>query len=231
MPAYGEIANLRVLLPEIHSTLSGNGHGPAEVVVVLPDFAPETEREEVVGLGGRPILRSPSNSFGDAIRCGLSAVDPGSAWVIIMDADGSHDPSTISRLLDVDESADVVVASRYVDGGSTANSLVLRIMSRALNGVYARALGIDCRDISTNFKRYRGDDLASIELESSDFDVVEELFFRVKVRHGDAFTVVEIPDHFRERASGTTKRRLGPFIISYVVTLVRLRRQAGRDAG
>jgi len=230
MPAYGEIANLRVLLPQIHRTLPAEVHGPVEILVVLPDFAPHSEQEEVVRLGGKPILRSPSNSFGDAIRCGLSAVSPGSAWVVLMDADGSHDPATIARLLDVDARADVVVASRYVEGGSTANSVGLRIMSRALNGVYARVLGIDCRDISTNFKRYRGDDLASIELASSDFDVVEELFFRLKVHHGGAFTVVEIPDHFRERASGRTKRRLGPFIISYVVTLVRLRRQVGRDA-
>jgi hypothetical protein len=57
---------------------------------------------------------------------------------------------------------------------------------------------------------------------------VEEILFRLRDLHGPGFRVAEVPDHFRERVHGVTKRRLGPFVVSYVVTLVRLRWQVGR---
>jgi dolichol-phosphate mannosyltransferase len=77
---------------------------------------------------------------------------------------------------------------------------------------------------------YRRGDLAQIHLECRDFDVVEEILFRLKALHGEAFKVVEVPDHFRERKHGETKRRLGPFVVSYLGTLVRLRWQTRRRA-
>jgi dolichol-phosphate mannosyltransferase len=223
IPAYDELENLRELLPAILAAGRELPGVSMEVLVVLPSFAPESEALQLTGLGAVVVTRSPTDSFGDAIRSGFRAMSPLATFAITMDADGSHDPSTIPRLMNAPRSANVVVASRYIRGGTTDNSLALRLMSRSLNIAYSLALNIKCRDVSTNFKRYHSVDIRDIQLQSRDFDVVEEILFRLKVLHGRDFVIVEVPDHFSERRHGITKRRLGPFIVSYLTTLVRLR--------
>ena len=140
-----------------------------------------------------------------------------------MDADGSHDPATIPRLLARADDADVIIASRYVDGGRSDNGAVLRGMSRSLNLAYSVVLGLKCRDLSTNFKLFHYADIRDVSLTCSNFDVVEELLFRVRQAKGPSLRILEIPDYFHERDEGETKRQLGPFVASYLLTLVRLR--------
>ena len=221
LPAYGELENLRGLIPSIR--LVTQQVCRSEILVVLPTVTESSEIREIEMLGARVIIRSPSDSFGDALRSGFLAVGSTSNYVITMDADGSHDPSRIPEMMAVSDQADVVVASRYIRGGKTDNSFFLRTMSQALNLAFRITLQIKCRDVSTNFKRYRASDIRELEVTSRDFDVVEEILFRIKIKHGKEFVVAEVPDHFRERQFGTTKRKLGPFVISYITTLIKLR--------
>ena len=228
IPAYEESSNLLELLPSINREIASTAINVYEIIVVLPDFATQNDVQLIEEFGARVVLREPTNSFGDALRCGFSAVSREADWVITMDADGSHAPETIPRLLAASPLVDVVVASRYAAGGSSDNALASRLMSRGLNAVYGIVLGIRCKDISTNFKRYRSKDLMELDLKCQNFDIVEEIFFRLKVLNGDSFNVLEIPDHFFDRKHGQTKRRLGPFIVSYIRTLLRLRWQLRR---
>jgi dolichol-phosphate mannosyltransferase len=95
-------------------------------------------------------------------------------------------------------------------------------MSRLLNRAYAVVLGIHARDLSTNYKLYRASVLTDIKLSCQNFDIVEEIL--AKARQADPGIVVkEIPDYFHQRRYGESKRRLGPFVASYLVTLARLR--------
>jgi dolichol-phosphate mannosyltransferase len=228
IPAYDELPNLRELLPRLREVIAGVDAASAEVIVVVRNAAEEAELTELRELGATPVRRAPTDSFGDAMRSGLSSVDPSTDLVVTLDADGSHDPATLPRLLKAADRADVVVASRYVAGGETDNSFALRAMSRCLNVAYGVVLGIHCRDVSTNYKLYRRADIEGLQLVGDSFDIVEELLFRIKQRHGADFVIAEVPDHFYERRHGVTKRRLGPFIVSYLTTLARLRRQASR---
>ena len=225
MPAYDELENLRELVPILVQELSDSGQREFEIIVVLPSTVEETEVREVAELGGNPVRRGPTDTFGDAIRSGFSHVSDLAEWVVAMDADGSHPPATVIRLLGQPPSADVVVASRYIEGGTTSNPWHLRAMSRGLNLTFSAILGLKCRDVSTSFKRYRANDVRELHLTCENFDIVEEIFLRIKLLHGRDFSVLEIPDHFSERRHGTTKRSLGPFIASYIGTLIRLRRQ------
>ncbi len=223
MPAYEELPNLRELLPRLLATVAAVPNLLTVINVVVPSFTGQDEMEELRLLGATPVLRGPTDSFGDAIRSGIAAADPAADFVVIMDADGSHDPATIPRLLEAARSAHVVVASRYISGGASDNSFLLRTQSRVLNGAYRVILGISCQDISTNFKLYRRGDLAQITLTSADFDIVEELLFRLKMIHGRSLVIAEVPDRFLARHHGVTKRKLGPFVVSYLRTLVYLR--------
>ena len=223
IPAYDELLNLRELVPEIKRVTKQLQNFSTEILIVLPSIAKPEEIQEIKNFGATVVMRQPTDSFGDALRGGFAAVSDTSEFVLVMDADYSHNPLAITRLLAASSGAHVVVASRYTHGGTTANSLLLKIMSRLLNLAYSIVLGINCRDISTNYKLYRRSDLKNIVLNCKDFDIVEEILFKVKSIHGHSFVIREVPDHFSERKFGVTKRQLGPFIISYFRTLVRLK--------
>ena len=226
IPALDEIENLRFLLPQLSQIDKLLTNVNLRVIVVVGVDCPADEITEIQRLGASVVKRTPSNSFGDAIRTAIASSANDSDFVVFMDADGSHSPKQIPVLLDHIHDADVVIASRYVQGGSSDNGIVLRAMSIALNRAYAIVLGIDCKDISTNFKVYRSSDLTELSLTCDNFDIVEELLFGVRtLKYPVDLRIVEIPDHFAQRRSGETKRRLGVYIASYIWTLWNLRRQ------
>lgn len=224
IPAYQELVNLRWLLPRVMSNMPGNVD--SAVAVVVERDCPDDALKEIADLGATALVRGPSDSFGDAMRTGLQFGCQESPWVLVMDADGSHDPATIPILLSVaeDEQADIAIASRYVSGGGSDNSFALYWMSRMLNLGYRLVLGIKANDVSTNFKLYRSSLVDFDQLQCENFDVVEEILARA-IRKKPDLRIIEVPDHFYERKAGVSKRRLGPFIASYLVTLYQLRRE------
>lgn len=222
IPAFNEIENLRILLPEIWNQI--NKYIDVEVLIVLPTTTNDDEKEEIINLSAIPVIRAPGDTFGDAIRSGIKNVRSISNYVIFMDADGSHSPKTIPRLIDemIANNVDIVIASRYINGGSTDNSLVLKAMSKVLNFTFALVLGLKIKDISTNFKIYKRELLSESKLVCKNYDIVEEILLEAKKINPD-LKVLEIPDHFHERIHGKSKRKLSVFIATYLATLIRLR--------
>ena len=228
IPAFDELENLKTLLPDLRHTQSHMPQVRLESFVVVERNAQLNDIKFIQSLGAHVIVRTPTDSFGDAIRSGIRALGESANYVAFMDADGSHSPSRLPDLLSHAGAADVVIASRYVGGGTSDNGIILRSMSWALNRAYSWVLGVDCRDVSTNFKLYHAEDVRRITLECNNFDVVEEILFRVQqLRAPRQLRIIEIPDHFAQRHHGSSKRRLGPFIVSYLWTLGRLRFGSG----
>jgi dolichol-phosphate mannosyltransferase len=224
LPAYDESENLRILLPELRSVLDSLVEVESTILVVLPLAATVVEQQEVVDLGAVCVIRGPSDTFGDAVRSGIKAVPITADYIIFMDADGSHSPTTVPRLVEFADGNDVVIASRYVRGGKSDNGPLLRAMSRSLNMCFRIVLRVPCDDLSTSFKLYKREQLQAITLTCDKFDIVEEILFRLQRKVGrSSFRVHEVPDYFRERKFGESKRQLGPFIVSYFLTLIRLR--------
>ena len=222
IPAYDELPNLRVLLPEISTAINSLPHNPKEILVVLASFATISEVNEITNLGAKTVIRSPTNSFGDAIRTGFANASAFSEYIITIDADGSHSPATIPKLLAVAPGAHLVTGSRYMKGGSTDVKLSLRIMSRLLNFAFGFVFGLESKDLSGNFKLYKKSSLSNFTLDGKNFDVLQELIFKMKVHHGSRFVVKEVPYHFSERNTGKSKRKLLSFIVSYLKTLLKL---------
>jgi dolichol-phosphate mannosyltransferase len=219
LPAYLEEENLRLLLPRI--TAAAGTTGPSFEVIVVDTVLPLDATETVARQHqARVIRRAPSNSFGDAVRTGIAQAL--GEIVIFMDADGSHGPEMIPLLVRELQNADVVIASRYVSGGRTENSAVSRAMSRILNRSYELVLGLDVRDVSNSFRAYRGDLLRSLLLRCDNFDIVEEILYKIRrtVPHA---RFKEVPAVFKKRLFGRTKRNLPLFVVTYLVTILRLR--------
>ena len=144
--------------------------------------------------------------------------------MLVLDSDGSHDPKYIPDIYNkYKEGYDVVIGSRYTKGGKTEDAVTSRIMSHILNGVYRVVTGVKAKDLSTNFRMYRADLIRQVKLSSVNYDVLEEVLLLMKLKAGKKnFRVGEIPITFNKRIAGESKRRLIPFIISYIKTMFRL---------
>lgn len=218
LPCYREAENLANLLPQIASACGKIGLSSETIVVDTPqpkDDTPAVCRQH----GVRYVPRAPGECYGDAVRSGIAASR--GRHVVFMDADGSHTPATIEKLLAAAQGQHVVVASRYVRGGGSDNSWSLRLMSRVLNMAYATVLRLPLRDVSNSFRLYDGEVLRRLELGCENFDIVEEILIAIRRVEG-RLQAAEVPYHFRERDKGTTKRELGRFIVTYLQTMVRL---------
>ena len=231
IPAYDELDNLKYLIPRITAELSNISNLKSKIKIFVRSDEEDVICKEIEKMSATVIKRSPENNFGSAISSAIRHIDTSSDFIIFMDADGSHQPSNISALLSsaLDTGSDVVVASRYVAGGKTDNSVPLILMSRLLNFVFQFTMGIKCKDVSTNFKLYKAEILRGIALSSKNYDVVEELLLKAKINSGGDFKITEIPDHFQQRKFGKSKRKLSIFILSYIVTILRLRMVSFRE--
>lgn len=220
MPAYREAAALRQLLPVLVPAVKALSS--QSEIVVADSMQPLDDTEAVCrDYGVRYLRRTGGNEYGDAVRTGIR--NSSGRYVLLMDSDGSHNPADIARLWAAREGHDLVIGSRYVKGGHTENPAILIWMSRVLNISYKFAFGLPVNDVSNSFRLYRGEQLRSLELVSKDFDIVEEILIRLVVGPTRA-TVTEVPVLFERRKAGATKRDLPAFMISYIGSIVKLRK-------
>jgi dolichol-phosphate mannosyltransferase len=229
-PAYSEWPNLEILGPQIESELKD--YSSSSKWVVISESNPPIEQMNSLKNFCSNSLVIPrdanKSSFASALQLGIDQINSQHDIVIFMDGDNSHNPKMISRLVHPlleNHELDVVIASRYVRGGSSDNPVVLRLMSRALNLAFRLVVGIQARDLSTNFKAFRSSLLMGASLTSKNFEAVEEILLVAQFKNGSKLRILEIPDHFRARLHGNSKRKLGQFIGSYLLSLWRLRQR------
>ncbi len=219
MPAYLEEENLRLLLPRIKS-VANELTNSSEIIVVDTEKPMDATAKACQESGVTYVNRTGGNTYGAAIRTGISVAQ--GKKIIFMDSDGSHYPEFIKKLYAQKDSADIIIASRYIEGGHTENSSALVLMSKIVNWGYAFVLNIKCKDVSNSFKLYNGEMLKNINLNCQNFDVVEEILYKL-IKQTPSLEIKELPFSFKQRMFGETKRNLPQFVITYIFTLIRLR--------
>ena len=219
IPAYYEEENLVHLLPRLIQTIKLTKL--VYEILVLDSIKPLDKTEALCRKYKiRYLNRKVDNSYGSAIRTGIK--EARGRYILFMDADGSHSPEFIPKLLKFRHEYEIVVASRYVGNGKTENSLPLILMSRILNWTYAYVLSIPCKDISNSFKIYRAIDIKPLKLKAKNFDIVEELIYKVCQNQPNT-RIKEVPFLFKKRMFGETKRNLFIFIFTFIFTIFKLR--------
>jgi len=219
IPAYKEDRNLEILLPKLKEALSTSGLS-SEILVVDTLRPIDNTLQVCQKHAARYINRTSGNNYGDAVRTGI--VTAQGERILFMDADGSHSPDFILELLKFNKDYDIVIASRYVENGGSRNNFLLIAMSRILNLTYSLFLNIPCKDISNSFKLYSSTQLKNLKLYCNNFDIVEEIIFKI-CRNNKNVKIKEVPYFFKTRLFGKTKRNLCLFIISYLLTIFKLR--------
>lgn len=220
LPAYLEAENLRNILPNLTKAL--NLLEIEYEILVVDTMEPMDDTQEVCEKNGAVyISREGGNLYGDAIRTGFSKAT--GTYIVVMDADGSHDPKDIGRLYSemCRNRYDVIIGSRYCKGGHTNNNIILRGMSWILNVTYRFLFGLKVKDVSDSFRMYQAAEVKALVLECNNFDIVEEILIQLKYTVKN-FRAGEIPITFDKRAAGESKRDLLQFIKSYLKTIKRL---------
>lgn len=218
--AYKEEENLRVLFPKLKKAMEEVGE--EYELIVIDTKEPMDHTKELCEEVGAKYYNQEEPGFGGAYRKGIQVVAMDK--MLALDSDGSHNPEAIPAIYKkFVEGYDVVIGSRYVKGGQTADAKSSQIMSWMLNTAYRVCLGISAKDISTNFRMYHTDQLKQINLTCVNYDVLEEILLKIKLLVGKKnFRIGETPISFNKRLYGESKRQLIPFIISYIKTLFRL---------
>jgi glycosyltransferase involved in cell wall biosynthesis len=220
IPTYNERENVGPLLTRVRDAV------PEADILVVDDGSPDGtgglvaqlaqddtrislfQRREKLGLGSAYLA-----AFAKAAKHGYDLV-------VTMDADFSHDPTDLRQLLAACRacSADVVIGSRYIDGGKTVGwRLGRRLTSAAINRLARVAFGDVAYDWTAGFRVYRRDALdrvAGSEIRSQGFSIQEELLAHLVSQCGAS--VVEIPVEFRDRQRGNSKVNLSELRISAV---------------
>ncbi len=213
IPTYNEYDNLRPLLEQIFS------YAPASDILIVDDNSPDGTgqlADEISAQNRRVHVmhRAGKLGLGTAYIAGFKyAVEHQYDAAFEMDADFSHDPRYLPNFLSAIESADLVIGSRYVEGGGTPNWSLLRRFISGGGNIFARfMLGIPVHDCTAGFRCYRREVLEGIELdsiESQGYAFQVELAYRVYKR---GFRIVETPIIFQDRRVGKSKMSRAIFL-------------------
>jgi dolichol-phosphate mannosyltransferase len=207
IPTFNEAQNIepiveatREQLPDSRRVLIVDDSSPDGTGEIADRLAAEHEDVEV-------LHRTSKEGLGPAYLAGFEhALGAGAEFVMQMDADFSHDPADLQRLLEAAQDADMVLGSRYVRGGAVAEWGPLRRAISRGGSSYARlVLGVRVHDLTGGFKCIRRQVLETINLDSVNakgYAFQIEMTYRA-IRAG--FRVVEVPIVFRDRHVGNSK--------------------------
>ncbi len=211
LPTFDEAENLEAIVRAAIEVLERAAPGAHRILVVdddSPDGTGAIADRLAAELPAVEVLhRTVREGLGPAYLAGFArALDGGAAFVLEMDADFSHDPADLARLLAAAQEADLVLGSRYVAGGAVTDwGLLRRIVSRGGSWYARMVLSLDVRDLTGGYKCFRREVLESIDLPSIRS---RGYAFQVELTHralGAGFRVVELPIVFRDRQHGTSK--------------------------
>ena len=226
VPTYNEADTIEPIVGAILTELPA-----ARRVLVVDDGSPDgtgriadrlaAERDDVDVLH-RPGKRGLGPAYLDGFRAALRG---GARLVVQMDADFSHDPAELPRLLEASRHADLVIGSRYVSGGRITDWGPRRLAISRWGSRYARTvLGLGVHDMTSGFKCWRRATLEGVELDSvgsRGYAFQVEMTYRAR---SAGFRVVEVPITFRDRRVGESKMS-GPIVLeaAWRVPALRLR--------
>lgn len=229
LPTYNELENLPHIAPEIIS------HGYR--LLIVDDNSPDGTGRLADSLAAdvpeiSVLHREAKAGLGPAYASGFDrALAEGAEIVVEMDADFSHDPADLPRLVGaISNGADVAIGSRYVPGGATPDWPVHRQLISRGGNLYARImLGLPIRDATAGFRAFTSEALRKLpyrEAEASGYGFQVEMAWRA---HQTGLQVVEVPISFRDRMRGTSKMGL-PIVVEAMrlVTVWGLGRILGR---
>jgi dolichol-phosphate mannosyltransferase len=207
IPTYNESENIERLVHEVFTNLPHT-----EILIILAGL------KSAVHVIHRPKKMGMGNAYNHGFRY---AVEHGYDVVFEMDADFSHKPSDLPRLLDGLQHNGLVIGSRYVDGGGTVNWGISRKLISRFGNFYARViLGMRVRDITAGFRCYNVEALKKVDLDqvkADGYGFQVEMAYRIKQA---GYSIKEVPITFEDRRAGQSKMSKDIVIEAFIRVLM-----------
>ena len=206
IPTYNERDNIATLVSQIFALRI-----PELEIVVVDDNSPDKTAEVVEGMRAdypvHLVRRLRKLGLGSAYIAGFKkALALGADYIFEMDADFSHDPADLPRLLSAAADHDLAIGSRKILGGKIVGWSLWRRLSSAGAMFFSRLLlGLRVRDVTAGFRCFRSQALKSIALDtvkSNGYAFQEELLYRAEQA---GFSIIEVPVVFNDRRRGRSK--------------------------
>ncbi len=223
IPTYNERENIAKLIPTIFSVVPNDLE-----IVVVDDNSPDntaqivTDWQTVYPQSLHLIKREKKSGLGSAYIAGFKkALELGADLIMEMDADFSHDPNDVPKLIAAcANGADLSIGSRKITGGGIAGwNWKRKMMSNGAMFLSRSMLGLKTRDVTAGFRCYQRRVLETIGIENittNGYAFQEELLYRVEKA---GFTVKEIPVIFTDRKVGKSKlsiKDIGEFFLTII---------------
>lgn len=223
IPTYNENENIHKLILKIFSLNIPN----LEVIIVddnSPDKTAETVEKMNLNYPVHLLKRSKKLGLGSAYIAGFKkALDLGADYIFEIDADFSHDPDDILRMLEQVENNDLIVGSRKIEGGKIIGwGWIRKIMSNGAMRFSRFMLNLKTKDVTAGFRCYKRNVLETIGLEkikSNGYAFQEEMLYKTEQA---GYTVKEIPVTFVDRQEGKSKLNKKD-IVEFFITIFRLK--------
>lgn len=229
IPTYNERKNLPVLIDRLiiafkENKLKGN-------IIVVDDGSPDGTGDMADEISKKlqnlyVLHRHGKLGIGSAYIAGFEyAIEKISSDIIFtMDSDLSHDPDCIPNFIDLcSKGYDVVVGSRYIEGGGIENwPFYRRYMSRGANLLASTILGVNVHDMTTGYRCYKKKVILSIDfktIKSNGYSFLEEILYRCIQKN---FTIGETPIIFTDRKYGNSKLSHSE-MFKFLLTILKLK--------
>jgi dolichol-phosphate mannosyltransferase len=214
IPARHESENLSALFPQIHQVLDS-----LEIsyeIIVVDEYA-DQETRNVISRYSSKLITPLIEGYGTALQAGFQ--EARGKYIVTMDADLSHSPDFLVSLWNERHSSDIIIASRYINGGRAVMPWLRLVLSKILNLVFSRGLDLKVKDMSSGYRLYKTSILKNRTYQSQDFNILQEILVSVLI---DGFTVQEIPFTYQPRRHGASHARVFKFGMKYVQTFSKL---------
>jgi dolichol-phosphate mannosyltransferase len=206
LPTYNEILNVESMLRALRNAV------PHANVLVVDDGSPDGTAKKAIevghDLGHVDVLqRSEKSGLGGAYRAGFAwGLEREYDHFVEIDCDFSHDPAALPTLLDAARDHDVVIGSRYVEGGHIPQwTFLRRLISRGGNQYASIMLGLQVADSTAGYRVYSKRALEMIgfaDVSANGYGFQIEMTYRAR-RAG--LSIVEVPISFTDRELGESK--------------------------
>ena len=220
LPTYNESENILLLIQAIKKVLKKNNF---EILVVDDDSPDRTgylvQKKYALKKNIRALIRKKDHGLAASILAGIKKSN--GSHIIVMDTDFNHDPKILSLFISQKNSYDLLIGSRYINGGGMENRMRY-YLSFIYNVIIKLLLGLKTHDNLSGFFLIEKSHLSKMNLERI-FKGYGDYFIRfLKVSDTNGLRIKEIPVYYKNRVAGESKSKFVSMFLSYSQTVMEI---------
>jgi len=214
LPTYNEEGNIVDVIKGVKKVADGLG---VEYEIIVADGQSTDSTVEKARESGAEVFVRSVVEFSAALKEGFPRCN--GDYVIMLDTDLSHPPEYITDLWKNRNDADIIVCSRYVQGGGGDMTAFRKYLSKFFNSTYRIILGIKATDLNCSYRLYHREVTEKIKLDGKESEVYPEIICKAVL---SGFKVKDIPFHYAPRRSGKSTLKFFKYGRLYGILLLRL---------